>query len=84
MYNKKLFLSQPYLSGTEEQSLLANTVYLDISRKQSFLEVNPQYERWFKEIRHRLESKGIDWKKLPKGKKEPVVKVTKKETRPLI
>jgi len=80
------FINEPFKGNreAEEQSLLANTVYLDVSRKQSFLEVNPQYERWFKEIRHRLDSQGKDWKKLPKGKKEPVVKVTKKETRPLI
>jgi len=80
----KSFVNEPFSGDqhAEEQSLLANTVYLDISRKQSFLEVNPQYEQWFKEIRHRLETAGIDWKKLPKGKKEkPKAKV---DTRPLI
>ena len=53
----------------EEQTLLTTTVYLDLNRKQSFLEVNPQYVEWFNDIRKRLDSKGIKWKLLPKQRK---------------
>lgn len=70
----KSYINTPFDGDRDrnEQHLLANTVYLDLSRKQSFLEVNPQYAKWFKEIRHRLDTSGIKWKKLPKGiKKEP-------------
>lgn len=49
-----------------EKELIVNTIYLDVKRKESFLEVNPQYVEWFKKIKKRLDNQGKKWKKLPK------------------
>ena len=49
----KEFINQPFTGDREhaEQNLLRNTVYLDNSRDEDFLAVNPQYTEWFREIR---------------------------------
>ena len=67
----KSFINEPFKGdrAAEEQSLLTNTVFLDLNRKQSFLEVNPQYVEWFREIRTRLDSAGKKWKIIPKVRK---------------
>lgn len=64
----KSFINEPFKGNreAEEQTLLTTTVYLDLNRKQSFLEVNPQYVQWFRDIRERLDSQGTKWKVIPK------------------
>lgn len=51
---------------TAEKELLRQTVYLDISREQDFLKVNPQYTKWFQDIRQRLNTDMHRWITLPK------------------
>ena len=65
------FINEPFKGDRfeAEKILLRNTVYLDVNRKQSFLEVNPQYEEWFKEIRKNLNEKQHRWLILPKLRK---------------
>ena len=52
----KEFINQPFTGDREqaEMQLLKNTVYLDNSRDEDFLEVNPQYQKWFQEIRSKI------------------------------
>ena len=75
----KSFINEPFKGdrAAEEQSLLTNTVFLDLNRKQSFLEVNPQYVEWFREIRTRLDSAGKKWKIIPKVRKKELKEANK-------
>mgnify|MGYP001133931974 CR=1 FL=1 len=63
----KTFINEPFKGDRDaaEEQLLTNTVYLDLKRKEDFLEVNPQYTEWFSEIRKRLDAQNKQWKKLP-------------------
>lgn len=77
----KTFINQPFKEDRKfwEKRLLQNTVYLDVNRKQSFLEVNPQYTEWFKEIRKELNESGERWLILPKLRKQELETQKKKD-----
>jgi hypothetical protein len=70
--NWEHFINEEFKGDRDEaeKELLRQTLYLDINRQQSFLEVNPQYTEWFKEIRHRLNTVNHRWMTLPKVRRE--------------
>jgi len=70
--NWEHFINEEFKGDREEaeKELLRQTLYLDINRQQSFLEVNPQYTEWFKEIRQRLNTVNHRWMTLPKVRRE--------------
>lgn len=83
------FINEPFPGDRfiAEKDLLSNTVYLDINRNQSFLEVNPQYTEWFSQIRKNLNDIGHRWLILPDVRKSELIKqkaeTEKKNWKPL-